>query len=92
MIDNAIREICLAANNSNYEFLLEADLCGWLFHKMITQLNNDNKLHLDTRVNGSNDKYDVVVGEIQYPDNERAYVNPNIIAEVKIFQIGRAHV
>lgn len=85
MIENAIREICLSANDSNYEFLLEADLCGWLFHKIITQLDDYKKLHLDTKVNNSNDKYDIVIGEIQYPDNGRAFVNPITVAEVKIF-------
>lgn len=85
MIESAINEICLASNRSNYEFLLEADLCGWLFHEIIVQLNTSNKIHLDARVNSSNDKYDIVLGEVEYPDNGRAFVNPIIIAEVKIF-------
>lgn len=87
MIENAINEICLSASDSNYEFLLEADLCGWLFHKIITQLDDYNKLHLDTRANNSNDKYDIVIGEILTPDNGRTFVNPITVAEVKIFPL-----
>ena len=85
IINNAFNELCLTANRNNYEFLLEADLCGWLFHKIINELDENNQLHLDTRVNHSNEKYDIVIGNINYPDDGRPYIIPSFVAEVKIF-------
>jgi hypothetical protein len=86
MFQNVIQRFkneCLALG---YEVLLEADVCGWLFHLLLTQSEvNPQQIHLDTRVLDADGRFDIVMGSLRTRANGRPCIEPQLIVEVKIF-------
>lgn len=69
-----------------YEMILEADVCGWLFHLLLTQPEiNPQQIHLDTRVCNSDGHFDIAIGPLQTTVVERPCIQPELVIEVKIF-------
>lgn len=78
-----LKDECL---DFGYEFILEADACGWLFHILLSQPGIDMKqVHLDTRVNIKNQQVDLAVGSLYVAENQRLLVQPQAVMEVKLF-------
>lgn len=76
------RNECLA---SGYLALLEADVSGWLFHLFLIDPTVKADVHLDTRVCNSDGRFDLVVGELQFPETERPCISPQLVVEIKLF-------
>lgn len=77
------KDECLALG---YEMLLEADVCGWLFHLLLTQPKvNPQQIHLDTRVCNAKGRFDIAIGPLQTGAKGRPCVKPQFVLEVKIF-------
>ena len=77
------KDECLALG---YEMLLEADVCGWLFHLLLTQTEvNPEQIHLDTRVFNADGRFDIAIGSLHTGPNGRPCIQPQLIVEVKIF-------
>ena len=78
-----LKNECLA---SNYEMLLEADVSGWLFHLLLTQPKvNPQQIHLDTRICNADGRFDIVIGPLRTGADKRPCIDPQLVAEVKIF-------
>lgn len=68
------------------EMLLEADVCGWLFHFLIKQPDvKADKVHLDTRVCNAEGRFDIVIGTLGSGADGRPCVSPEFVIEIKIF-------
>lgn len=84
-----INQLIATWNQTNYQPLLEADVAGWLFHFFITAPNaiaQNEEIHLDTRVlNVANSRFDVSIGTLQEPINQRPSIDPRIVIEIKLF-------
>lgn len=78
-----LKNDCLA---SGYEMLLEADVSGWLFHLLLTQPEvNPQQIHLDTRICNADGRFDIVIGPVHMGADKRPCIEPQLVAEVKIF-------
>ncbi|MBA7664634.1 hypothetical protein ES703_72695 [subsurface metagenome] len=78
-----LKNECLA---SGYEMLLEADVSGWLFHLLLTQPEvNPQQIHLGARICNADGRFDVVIGPIHTETDKRPCIQPQLVAEVKIF-------
>lgn len=71
---------------SGYEMLLEADVSGWLFHLLLTQPGiTPQQIHLDTRICNADGRFDIAIGPLHSPSNERPCIQPQAVVEVKAF-------
>lgn len=78
-----LKDECLA---QGYEMLLESDVCGWLFHLLITQPEvNPQHIHLDTRICNADGRFDIAIGPIRTVGNKRPCIQPQLVVEIKIF-------
>jgi len=78
-----LKNECLA---SGYEMLLEADLSHWLFHLLLTQPEvSPQQIHSDTRICNINGRFDIVIGPLHMETDKRPCVQPQLVAELKIF-------
>ena len=87
MLETVLRSMCSEFTQHDYHFLVEADVCGWLFHLLLLEPSvTANQVHLDTRVRGAmkNAKYDVAIGPVS-DDGDRPCVDPVLVIEVKLF-------
>jgi len=68
------------------EMLLEADVCGWLFHLFLMEPEiKPEQIHLDTRVCNAEGRFDIAIGPFQTGAKGRPCIKPQIVVEVKIF-------
>jgi len=66
--------------------LLEADVSGWLFHLLLTQPEvSPQQIHLDTRICKADGRFDIVIGPLRTGADKRPCIDPQLVAEVKIF-------
>jgi|GEM_PF-1683623 len=69
-----------------FEIILEADVCGWLFHFLVRQPECEpHQIHLDTRVCNTKGRFDIVIGSLRSGADGRPCVHPKFVIEVKIF-------
>ncbi len=87
-----MKTMCQDITQRRFAPILEADICGYLFHlAIVSQLSAPANIHLSTRVQGSSsssDKFDFVIGEIDNSAVFRPRIIPELVGEVKIFPIG----
>ena len=88
LLRNVLVEFCIISNQNNYEYLLEADVIGWLFYLFARDYPTEIKyIHLATRINHTNNKYDIGMGEIVSDRINKPYVDSRLAAEVKLFPV-----
>ncbi|MGC8576285.1 MAG: hypothetical protein ACP5L3_07190 [Caldisericum sp.] len=67
-------------------------MSGFLYHLIIVRdLCPLNRIHLDTRIIGAqnnNDRFDLVIGDVQQREDGRPAVLPEAIIEIKMFPQG----
>jgi len=69
--------------------ILEADVVGYLYHLWISKFGDAKKVHLDTRICiAPNQKFDFVIGEVEYGVERPCIRKPEIVIEVKSFPLG----
>ncbi len=84
-LTNILSQLCNECNSKQYDFILEADASGWLFHLFLSDPTiNPNQVHLDTRVAGAKGRYDLAIGPIT-SNAARPSISPQLVVEVKIF-------
>ncbi len=87
MITDEIINGVLKYLNKGYHVLLEADLIGLMFHAYLLNEDNDHeKIHVDTRIKQSKtdrEKIDFVIGKVNYSEDIRPKINPEIVIEAK---------
>jgi hypothetical protein len=88
-IQDLVREMCRCTRSGEYAPLLEADISGFLYHLILRRgLCAPRTIHLDTRIIGSenrNDRFDVVVGNVQQHEDGRPAAYPDAVIEIKMF-------
>lgn len=72
----------------NFIPILEADIVGYLYHLWISQFGKANDIHLDTRICGSNKRFDFVIGNVNYRSKRPCVKRPSLVIEVKAFPFG----
>ena len=78
-----LKDECLALD---YEMLLEADVSGWLFHLLLTQPEvNPQQVHSNARICNVDGLFDIVIGPVHMGADKRPCIQPQLVAEVKIF-------
>ena len=83
-IEKIFNEFTSYIQQYNLEFLLEADVIGWLFYTFVIDGNFQNaKFHLDTRVNNYEGRCDIAYGDLII--KEKPLVDPIFLIEVKLF-------
>src|SRR5258706_13317443 len=86
ILDAALANFCDDFNQRRVTPILEADIAGYLFHRIVANGCPLNMVYLATRVCGEaarTRKLDIVIGTL----NERtACVAPLLICELKVFQ------
>jgi hypothetical protein len=84
-LNSILGQLCNECNSKQYDFILEADASGWLFHLFLSDPTiNPNQVHLDTRVAGAHGRYDLVIGPTTF-DTARPSISPQLVVEVKVF-------
>lgn len=84
--EEIIEQFCFEGNQNGYEFLLKADVSGWLFHHLVNnQMFKFYQIHLDTRVGLENLKIDLTIGNINYNNGRLPFISAQLLAEVKLF-------
>jgi hypothetical protein len=85
ILDRVLNQLCTECNAKRYDFILEADVSGWLFHLFLSDPEvTPNEVHLDTRVAGASGRYDLVVGPTD-GTTSRPSISPRLVVEVKVF-------
>lgn len=82
----ALEDFCTDFNAERFLPILEADIAGYLFHRLLVNGCPLDQIHLATRVCGKmarSRKPDVVIGAL---NRATACVVPVLIAEIKVFQ------
>jgi hypothetical protein len=75
--------------NGKFVPILEADVVGYLYHLWISKFGDAKKVHLDTRICAvPNQKFDFVIGEVEYGAERPCIRKPEIVIEVKSFSSG----
>jgi hypothetical protein len=75
--------------NGKFVPILEADVVGYLYHLWISKFGDARKVHLDTRICiAPNQKFDFVIGEVEYGAERPCIRKPEIVIEVKSFSSG----
>lgn len=91
-IEDLVKNMCDLAKEGSYAPILEADVAGFLYHLMIKQgICPINKIHLDTRIIGSqdnNERFDLVIGNIEQQNDKRPAISPEAVIEIKMFPNG----
>lgn len=91
---NAKLKTCLQTLSQSYNYrcfipILEADVVGYLYHLWVLQYGMLDKVHLETRLCVTpNDKFDFVLGEVDYSEIKPCIKRPKLVIEVKSFPIG----
>lgn len=89
LVKRVINQLDEQCHRHNYEFLLEADISGWIFHLFLLQPEIvKNNIHIDTRIPNSDRRFDIVIGTINKNAVERPFVLPDIAIEIKVFPKG----
>lgn len=88
-LEYVLDRLCKDYNDGAFAPILEADVVAHLYHLWISQFENADKVHLDTRLCvTSNEKFDFVVGEIDRSEGRPCIEKPELIIEAKVFPIG----
>jgi hypothetical protein len=75
--------------NGKFVPILEADVVGYLYHLWISKFGDARKVHLDTRICiAPNQKFDFVIGEVEYGAERPCIRKPEIVIEVKSLPLG----
>jgi hypothetical protein len=83
-IENSIKEV-ITTLEGGYTVLLESDIAGLLFHALINRDEvNINQVHLNTRITQpTDDKIDLVIGEIDKYSFKKPSIEPEYLFELK---------
>lgn len=85
-LDRALSDLCRDFNTGVFTPILEADVAGYLYHRLLTNGCAPNTVYLATRVCGDtarSRKPDLVIGTLNQAD---ACIRPILICELKVFQ------
>ena len=85
-LEESLRDLCHEFNTGVFTPILEADVAGYLYHRLLTNGYAPNTVYLATRVCGEGArtrKPDLVIGSLHFND---ACVRPSLICELKAFQ------
>jgi hypothetical protein len=85
-LDAALADFCEDFNKQNITPILEADIAGYLYHRLVANGCPTNMVYLATRVCGEaarSRKLDIVIGTL---NRVKACVAPLLICELKVFQ------
>jgi len=86
ILDAALNHFCEDFNRERVTPILEADIAGYLYHRIVTNGCPHHMVYLATRVCGEaarSRKPDVVIGTL---NKSAACVAPLLICELKVFQ------
>jgi hypothetical protein len=86
IFDAALADFCQDFNSQLITPILEADIAGYLYHRIVANGCPLNMVYLATRVCGEaalNRKLDIVIGTL---NKNAACVKPLLICELKVFQ------
>ena len=77
------KKVCEQWESTGYRPIFEADVAGWILHAIIGHPKvSIPSVHLSPRICGGREKPDIVIGRI---DEECSCIEPEVIAEIKIF-------
>jgi hypothetical protein len=85
-LDVALGDLCRDFNAGIFTPILESDVAGYLYHRLLTNGCVPNTVYLATRVCGEaarTRKPDLVIGKLRIND---ACIQPLLICELKVFQ------
>ena len=82
----AIEDFCRSFNSKRITPIMEADVAGFLYHRLVTHGCSLNSIYLASRICGKSErsrKPDIVVGSL---NKANGCVQPRLICELKVFQ------
>ena len=89
IVDELLQILSQDYVNGRFVPILEADIVGYLYHLWISKFGDARKIHLGTRIcSAPNQKFDFVIGEVEYSAKRPCIGKPELIIEVKSFPIG----
>lgn len=86
ILERSIKNFCIDFNSGRITPILESDVAGYLYHRMVSNGCPITQLYLATRIKGDaarRRRPDLVVGNL---DRDDATISPLLIAELKVFQ------
>ena len=89
ILEQLLEKLSEDYNNKVFAPILEADIVGYLYHLWIEHFKSAKNIHLDTRICiSTNEKFDLVIGSLDYHSKRPCISKPEFIIEFKTFPIG----
>lgn len=90
-LKQCLQTLSRSYNDGSFVPILEADVVGYLYHLWVSQHGMLNKVHLETRLcvsHNPNEKFDFVIGEVEYSGVRPCIKKLELVIEVKSYPIG----
>ena len=83
----AANDLCKDFDQTTLAPLLEADIVGYLYHRLLLANIAMQDIHLDTRIVGIPRYFDLVIGPVTLGSkaHKAAVSNPQLVAQIKFF-------